>query len=191
MAKIGYMRVSSLVGQDAGYEAQRHELASAGCSQIFEERLSGSELDKRVQLDAALKALGKGDTLVVTKLDRLCRSTKHLLSIVSEVRDRGAELVILDMKVDTETVSGKLILTIMGAISEFERDQMLARQRVGIAKAKAEGRFKGRSPKVRNQISKIMELRARGFAVGEIAKVIGAAQSSVYRVISENKNELK
>lgn len=187
MTKIGYMRVSCATGQEAGYEGQRSELVAAGCKKIFEEKVSSMKLDERAQLDAALDALTPGDTLVVTKLDRLCRSTKHLLSIVSDIRDRDAELVILDMKIDTETVSGQLILTIMGAIAEFERSQMLARQKVGIAKAKAEGRFRGRSPKVRNQLGKILELKDKGLAPAEIAKVVGAAQSSVYRILAENK----
>ena len=133
--KIGYGRTSTLE-QQAGLDAQIRDLTAAGCEKIYTEQVSA--VGKRPQLEAALDFIREGDTLVVTKLDRLARSTQHLLEIADRVKSKGADLSILNLGADTGTATGKLIFTIIGAVGAFERELMLERQREGIAKAKAD-----------------------------------------------------
>ena len=140
---IGYARVST-TEQDAGFEAQRRELAVAGCEEFFCEKVSS--VAERQQLKECLRFIRKGDTLVVTKLDRLARSMRDLIEIVDQVKEKGAELRILAMNLDTSNATGELMLNVLGSVAQFERSMMLERQREGIAKAKAEGKFKGRAP---------------------------------------------
>ena len=138
--KVGYARTSSLE-QQAGLDAQFRDLKVAGCEKIFSEQVSA--IGKRQQLEAAIDFIREGDTLVVTKLDRLARSTQHLLEIAERVQAKGADLCILNLG-DTSTATGRLMFTVIGAIACFERELMLERQREGIAKAKAEGKYKSR-----------------------------------------------
>src|SRR3712207_4280554 len=139
--KVGYARTST-VEQDAGLEAQLRELQAAGCEKVFKEQVSS--VGRRERLAAALELVRDGDTLVVTRLCRLARSTAHLLQIVEALQSKGVNLQILDLNLDTATATGKLLLTMVGAIGAFERELMLERQREGIAKAKAEKKYKGR-----------------------------------------------
>src|SRR5437763_8772603 len=141
---IGYARTSTL-DQTAGFEAQLGELAQAGCEKVFREQVSS--VAPRAQLEAALEYIREGDVLVVCKLDRLARSTQHLLEIVERVKRKGAHLHVLNLGMDTSTATGKLLLTMIGAIAQFE--MMLERQREGIAKARSEGKYKGRAPTAR------------------------------------------
>src|SRR5437763_3757802 len=141
---IGYARTSTL-DQTAGFEAQLNELTHAGCEKVFSEQVSS--VAPRAQLEAALEYIREGDVLVVCKLDRLARSTQHLLEIVERVKRKGAHLQILNLGMDTSTATGKLLLTMIGAIGQFE--MMLERQREGIAKARSEGKYKGRAPTAR------------------------------------------
>jgi len=126
---------------------------------------------------------GRGDTLVVTKLDRLARSTAHLLQIVETLERKGAALCILDLSIDTSTATGRLMLTMIGAIATFEREMMLERQREGIAKAKAAGKYKGRAPTARAKASQVHALQAEGVGPAEIARRLGIGRSSVYRML--------
>jgi DNA invertase Pin-like site-specific DNA recombinase len=146
--KIGYARTSTL-DQRAGLEAQVRTLQEEGCDKIFVEQLSSIKIVERSELQAALEYVREGDSLVVTKLDRLARSVIHLHDIVAKLKAKGTDLKILNLGIDTGTPTGKLMLTMLGGIAEFERDIMLERQREGIAKAKAEGRYKGRKPTAR------------------------------------------
>jgi DNA invertase Pin-like site-specific DNA recombinase len=127
---IGYARTSTL-DQTAGFEAQLDELSQAGCEKVFSEQVSS--VAPRGQLEAALEFVREGDVLVVCKLDRLARSTQHLLDIVDQVKRKGAHLQILNLGMDTSTATGKLLLTMIGAIGQFEREMMLERQREGKA----------------------------------------------------------
>jgi DNA invertase Pin-like site-specific DNA recombinase len=152
-AVVGYARTST-VEQEAGLEAQEQDLREAGCDRVFAERVSS--VGKRLQLEAALDYLCEGDVLVITKADRLARSVADLLAIVGKLEAKGVALRVLSMggqQVDTNTPTGKLMLTMLGAVAEFERALMLERQREGIAKAKGEGRreYKGRAPTARRQ----------------------------------------
>lgn len=177
-AIIGYARTST-IEQQAGFEAQRLELTAAGCAKIFEEQVSS--VGDRPQLRACLDYLRDGDTLIVTKLDRLARDTRHLLEMVDALTAKGVTLRILSMNIDTSTATGKLMLTMLGGIAEFEREMMLERQREGIAKAKAEGKYKGRKPVAMSQTGTIQKLASDGLTKAAIAQRLGISERSVYR----------
>jgi DNA invertase Pin-like site-specific DNA recombinase len=178
--RIGYARTST-IDQAAGFEAQIKELEGAGCEKIFQEQVSS--MAQRPQLEAALDYIRDGDTLVVSKLDRLARSTQNLLEITERMRRKGANLHVLNLGMDTGTATGKLLLTVIGAIGQFEREMMLERQREGIAKAKASGKYKGRKPTAQAQAAEVQRLRREGIGPTEIAKRVGIARASVYRII--------
>ena len=178
--RIAYARVSTFE-QQAGLEAQLRDLRAAGCEKIFHEQVSSVE--KRPQLEACLDFVREGDTLVVTKLDRLARSTQHLLQIADRVKLKGAALHVLNLGADTGTATGKLMFTVIGAIATFEREMMLERQREGIAKAKAEGKYRGRKPTARARAAEIATLRADGVRPVDIARRLGIGRASVYRIL--------
>jgi DNA invertase Pin-like site-specific DNA recombinase len=178
--KIGYARTSTL-DQVAGFEAQVKELEEAGCEKVFSEQVLS--VGKRKELDAALDYVRKGDTLVVTKLDRLARSTQHLLTIAEKVNAKGANLHVLNLGMDSSTATGKLMFIVIGAIAEFERGMMLERQREGIAKAKAEGKYRGRKATARAKANLVRELHEKGIGATEIARQLGIGRASVYRVL--------
>lgn len=179
---IGYARTST-TDQEAGYEAQLRDLQAAGAEKIFGEQVSSVDVDARAQLAAALEYVREGDKLIVTKLDRLARSVAHLLEIVAVLERKGVGLKILAMEVDTSTPTGRLLLTMLGAVAEFERAILLERQREGIAKAKAEGRYRGRAPTARRHSDEIQRLRAEGVGCSDIARRLGIGRASVYRVL--------
>jgi DNA invertase Pin-like site-specific DNA recombinase len=181
---IGYARTSTS-DQTAGLEAQRRDLTAAGCDRIFAEQVSSVDKDKRAKLADALEFIREGDTLVVTKLDRLARSLAHMLEIKGQVTDKGAHLRILDLDMDTSTPTGKLLLNMIGSIAEFERGIMLERQREGIAKAKADGKYVGRQPTARAKADEVLSMKAAGKGATEIAKALGIGRASVYRIIGE------
>ena len=176
---IGYARTST-VDQVAGYEAQLRDLKGAGCEEIFSEQLSS--VAKRPKLEEAMKYVRRGDTLVVTKLDRLARSVKDLNDIAAQLDAEGVNLKILAINIDTGTPTGKLMFNMLGSIAEFERDLMLERQREGIAKAKANGRYKGRQPTAMNKSDDVMKLVAQGHKAPAIASQLGIGVASVYRI---------
>ena len=180
--KVGYARTSTLE-QQAGFEAQIRELEQAGCQRIFREQVSS--VGRRPQLEATLDFIREDDVLTICKLDRLARSMQHLLEIADRVRKKGAHLQVLNLGMDTSTATGKLLLTIIGAIGQFEREMMLERQREGIAKAKAEGKYKGRAPTARAKAGEIWALANTGIRVTDIAKQLGIGRASVYRVLGE------
>lgn len=178
---VGYARTSTLE-QEAGLEAQLRDLQAAGCEKVFQEQTSS--VGPREALEAALEFTREGDALVVTKLDRLARSILHLGSVLQRLETKGVALRIINLGVDTATPTGKLILTVMGGIAEFEREMMLERQREGIAKAKGEGKYKGRKPTARAKADEIKALHAEGFSMGEIAKRLAVGKGSVHRVLN-------
>ena len=177
---IGYARTST-VDQIAGLEAQLAELSAIGVDRIFSEQISS--VAERSQLDAALAYAREGDTFAVTKLDRLARSVANLLEIASELKNKGVHLRILNPEMDTRTPMGQLLLHILAAISQFEREIMLERQREGIARAKREGRYVGRQKTAQRHAVKIKELAAAGRKPAKIAEELGISRSSVYRII--------
>ncbi len=183
MATIGYARTST-TDQKAGLEAQLRDLAKAGCEEIFREEVSSVDMLARTQFEAALRYARKGDVLVVTKLDRLARSVKHLVEITAALDGKGVALRILDGAIDTTTSTGRLMLNMLTSIAQFEREIMLERQREGIAKAKADGKYKGRKPTVMVQAEEIRRLvNVEKITPTEVAKRLGVARSGVYRVL--------
>ena len=182
--KVGYARTST-VEQRAGFEAQLEVLTTVGCDKVFREQVSS--VAKRDQLDAALDFIREDDTLVVTKPDRLARSVSDLLRIKENLEAKGAHLRVIDPDLDTSTATGKLLFTMVAAIAEFERSMMLERQREGIAKAKAEGKYKGRAPTARAKATEIMALRSQGVSPNKIASDLGVGRSSVFRILAEKR----
>ena len=181
---VGYARTST-IEQEAGLEAQERDLKAASCERLFAERVSS--VAKRAQLEAALDYVRDGDTLVVTKLDRLARSVADLLAIVARLEGKGVGLRVLSMgggPLDTRTPTGKLMLTMLGAVAEFERGLMLERQREGIAKAKADGKYQGRVPTAQRQAETVHKLKADGVKPTEIATRLGIGRASVYRILA-------
>jgi len=185
---IGYARTST-AEQVAGLQAQLRDLNGvAGCTKIFEEQ--ASSVGQRSQLDAALEFVREGDTLVVTKLDRLARSTAHLLELVGYLEKKMVGLRILDFgggAVDTKSPSGKMLLTVFAAMAQFEREIMLQRQREGILAAKAAGKYKGRKPTARMKGDEVRDLRKTGMGPSAIARHLGIARASVYRILAVSK----
>ena len=176
---IGYARTSTLE-QTAGLEAQRESLKAIGCERVWEEQTSSIGL--REALTGAMSFCRDGDTLVVTKLDRLARSVRHLGEIIEELESKNVGLRILDLGLDTSNATGKLMLNVLGSVAQFEREMMLERQREGIAKAKALGKYKGRKPTARLKAQEINDLISKGIPKREIAKRLGVSERSVYRV---------
>lgn len=179
-AIVGYARTSTL-DQVAGFEAQLRELTSAGCTKLFQEQVSS--VAKRQQLEACLDYLREGDTLIVTKLDRLARNVGHLGHLVGILNAKAVKLRILDLGLDTSTSTGELILNMMGAVAQFERSMMLERQREGIAKAKSDGKYRGRAATAMRQARRVHELAAEGMKRSDIAQMLGLSERSVYRAL--------
>lgn len=177
---VGYARTST-VEQVAGFEAQERELRAAGAEKVFAEQISS--VAPRAQLEAAIDFIRARDVFVVTKLDRLARSVADLLAIVKQIEGKGAALRILAINLDTSTPTGKLMLTVLAGVAQFEREVMLERQREGIAKAKGEGRYKGRKPTARAKTADVHRLAAEGMTREAIAKQLGIGVASVYRAL--------
>src|ERR1700722_8376377 len=177
---IGYARTST-IDQEAGLEAQERDLKAIGVGKLFTEQVSS--VAQRAQLEAALDFCRARDALVVTRLDRLAHSIRDLCSIVDRLEAKGVSLRILGMGLDTATANGRLMLNVLGSVAQFEREVMLERQREGIAKAKAEGKFKGRAPTARAKGPKIRDLAAKGETRDSIAAQLGVSVRSVYRAL--------
>ena len=184
--KIGYARTST-TEQQAGLEAQIAELRSLGCEEIFIEQMSS--VKARAKLEEAIKYARKGDVFIVTKLDRLARSVPHMWTIVERLEEKGVGIRIENLGIDTTTPTGKLMLNVVGGIAQFEREMMLERQRIGIAYAQKEGRYKGRVPTARRQSDEIMRLKGEGKSVPQIMATLKISRASVYRVVQEQTAE--
>lgn len=178
---VGYARVST-TGQSL--EVQQEQLDTAGCEKVFAEKVSGRSTSGREQLAEVLDFVRQGDTLVVTRLDRLARSVGDLYSIVDRLTAKGVSFRCLAQSgVDTTSSTGRLTLAILGAVAEFEADIRRDRQMEGIQKAKAEGRYKGRPVSV--DVAQVRALRSEGVGPAAIAKRLGIARASVYRALED------
>ena len=175
MANIGYARVSTS-GQSL--EAQLDALMI--CDKVFKEKASGAKAE-RPELTTMLDYVRDGDTVTVTKLCRLARNTKHLLEIVEYLEQKGVSLVVLNLGIDTKSPTGRLMLTMIGAVASFERQLLLERQAEGIAVAKAKGIYKGRQRINGNKLELIRRLSAEGRAKKDIARLTETSLSTVYR----------
>lgn len=181
---IGYARTST-ADQTAGLAAQQRDLEAAGCERLFAEQVSS--VAQRAKLDEALRFVRDGDVLMVTKPDRLARSTADLLRMVTDFESRQVGLVILSMGgmlLDTRNPTCKLMLTILAGVATWEREIMLERQREGIAAAKADGRYKGRTPTARRQADAVLALDAEGLTRKEAAERLNMSEASVYRILA-------
>lgn len=183
-AIVGYARTSTS-DQIAGLEHQIGELEAAGCTRIFAEHVSAIER-RRPELEAALDWLREGDTFIVTKPDRLARSVTDLMSIVERLRSKGVITRVLSMNLDTSSPTSMLLLSILGSVSSWERDAMLERQRAGISRAKAQGKYRGRSPTARAKAPEVLRLKAEGKSVPEIVRATGISRASVYRALNND-----
>lgn len=175
---IGYARVSTT---DQDCSIQEAALRAAGCNIVRSEKKSGTSRDGRTELETVLAFLREGDTLVVTRIDRLARSLYDLEGIVRDLQARGVHLRALEQPVDTSTPAGKAFLQMLGVFAEFETALRRERQMEGIAKAKAAGVYKGRKPSV--PADEIKRLKADGVAPAEIARRLGVGRTSVYRAL--------
>ncbi len=181
--RFGYLRVST---DQQVLDAQLDALQRAGVHEVFSEKMSGT-IASRPELDKLRAKLRQGDTLVVTRLDRLGRSTKDLLNILSELEEKSVVLEVLEQKIDTSTPEGKLFYTLIAAFSAFEADILRARTKEGLASARARGRVGGRPEKLsmekKKSIAKLYD--SQNLSVGEIASMFGISRGTVYRYVEQ------
>ena len=183
MALYGYARVSS---SDQDYSLQEQALRAAGCEVIRAEKASATRRDGRTELDLLLEFLRQGDTLVVTRVDRLARSIKDLQDIVYLLRERGVTLHATEQPVDTRSAAGKAFLDMLGVFAEFETNLRRERQLEGIAAAKVRGVYRGRKPSIdAKEIRRLSEVENLGAT--EIARQLGVGRASVYRALAQSK----
>lgn len=175
---FGYARVST---GDQDLAVQQAALKAAGCAVVFAEKASGSTTDARPELDRLLAILDSGDTFVVTRLDRLARSTTDLLRIAADLKVRGVHFKATEQSIDTTTPEGVLFYTLLAAFGQFELAIRAARQKEGIAAAMTKGVYKGRPPTI--DASAVAKLKASGSNVTEIAKKLKISRMSVYRAL--------
>lgn len=180
MALVGYARVSS-VGQTLVVQLDKLQQ----CDKIFQEKVSGIT-DKRPQLQACLEYVRQGDTLIVTKLDRLARSTLHLCQIAEELERKQVALQVLDQNIDTNSATGRLLFNMLGAIAQFETEIRAERQREGIQKARERGVQFGVQKKLsQEQIAELQEKRHQGVLIKTLMQEYGISKTSVYRYLKE------
>lgn len=179
--KIGYARVST---KDQNLDSQIDLLNSENCEKIYLEKVSG-KTSNRPELLQLLNTLRKGDTVIVTKLDRLARSLKDLISLVEEIHSREANFISLSDKIDTSSPAGKFFFHVFGAIAEFERDMISERTKIGLNSARAKGRVGGRPsglpPEDFAKALLVKEKSYAGMPMTQIAKMLKLSRSTVYR----------
>ena len=183
MTVIGY--AASTIDQDLSI--QKATLRAAGCKVIRAEKRSGATTASRRQLRTILKFLHNDDVLMVTRIDRLAHSICDLQEIILAIKAKGASLKVAEQSIDTSTSTGKAFLDMLAVFADFESNLRKERQREGIAKAKAEGRYKGRPISI--DVAKVHELKAQGKGVTDIAKEMNIARSSVYRALKERREK--
>lgn len=188
MSKIGYARVSS-TGQSL--DVQLSKLKEMDCERVYQEKRSGRTAD-RSEFKSCMNYLREGDTLVITRLDRLARSVVHLAQIAKRFHNEGINLIVIDQNIDTNTSTGRLMFNMLASIAEFENDLRTERQNEGIAKAKENGVKFGRPAKVNDKMrAEIRSQREAGRAIRKIAKDFSIGEATVYRALSSQISPLK
>ena len=182
---IGYARVST---SDQNSSSQIDALNEAGAIKVFVDTYTGTKMS-RPEFDKAMEFLREGDTLVVTRLDRLGRSTKDLLSIAETLKLQGISLRVLEQNIDTTSAEGRLFFTIIGAFAEFEHSLIVSRTKDGLAAARARGRTGGRRPKLTSsQASEARRMYSQGDkTVSEIAELFSTSRPTIYRALENAK----
>ena len=182
MAIIGYARVSS-TGQSL--DVQLDKLQAYGCEKIYQEKLSGSSAYNRPELQRCLHYVREGDILVITRLDRLARSVLDLTTMVSNLKQQGVDLVVIDQAIETQTPTGKLLFNMLAAIAEFETELRKERQTEGIAKALSKGvKFGAKAKLTPEQLTQMRIDRESGVLIKELCRKYGLSKASVYRLLS-------
>ena len=179
--RIGYARVST---DDQDLAIQNAALDKDGCAIVFEEKRSGTKRDGRDQLQLALKVLMKGDSLVVTRLDRLGRSLRDLANIAHEIDALGANLRVLEQSVDTATSAGRAFFGMLAVFAQFETDVRRERQAEGIVRAKKAGVYTGAKPRIDRD--EVLALINAGTGPAAAARALGVSRMSIYRIIDEH-----
>lgn len=188
MANIGYARVST---GDQNMALQMDALREAGVEKVFHDHGVSGSISERPGLDRCLDHLREGDVLVVWKLDRLGRSTRHVLAVIDGLTSRGIGFRSLTEGLHTEGAMGKAMLRIMAAFAELERDTMIERTRAGLAAAAANGRKGGRPRKVDDaDAAKAKSLRDKGISATDIAKMLGVSRATVYRYLAGDESSV-
>jgi DNA invertase Pin-like site-specific DNA recombinase len=193
MAKIGYGRVSK---RDQHPEAQHDALIAAGCDpdRLFIEKVT-SRLEKRPRLEEALAYMRPGDTLVITKLDRLGRGVRDLIDLVQRIETLGVDLEVIQQRIDTSTPAGKMFFHVIAAFAEFERDMISERTKDGLEAARARGRTGGRKPKLSDgqqaTLRRMYDAKGadgmRQHTVAEIAEALHVSRPTVYEYLRKGQ----
>lgn len=181
---IGYARVSTK-SQGDSLDTQRETLTDYGCEKVFTDTISGAK-SQRPGLDAAVDYMRDGDVLVATRLDRLGRTALDTLHTIHGLDSRGIPVIMLDPALDTRTKEGKLMMTIMSGLAEWERDLLIQRTKEGMAHARSQGRMPGPKPKLNaEQIKAVRAAVADGQTVASVARSFGVSRPTIYKALEE------
>lgn len=184
--KVGYARVSS-TGQSL--DVQLEKLTAFGCERIYKEKRSGRTAN-RPEFQSCMDYLREGDTLVITRLDRLARSVVHLAKLAKRFEEENIDLIVIDQNIDTSTSTGRLMFNMLASIAEFESDLRSERQAEGIAKAKENGVKFGRPSKLTDELCRnIYEGRTAGTTIGQLAKQFNLGEATIYRALNAVNKE--
>ncbi|WP_107675121.1 recombinase family protein [Agrobacterium sp. LAD9] len=181
MTTYGYARVST---NEQDLTIQREALLKAGCELVREEKRSGTTVEGREELDTLMSFMRAGDTIMVTRVDRLARSIGDLQDIVRRLKAKGVSLKATEQPIDTTSAAGKAFLDMLGVFAEFETNLRKERQMEGIAKAKAAGVYTGRKPSI--DVDQVHAMHKQGHGATAISKALGIGRASVYRVLSQD-----
>lgn len=182
MTLVGYARVSTT---DQDLTHQIAVLTALGCKKLFSEKNTGTKKAGRLALAECLDYLREGDTLVVTRIDRLSRSLRDLQNLVHDLESQNIKLMATEQAIDTSSASGKAFLDMLGVFAEFETRLRQERQREGIAQAKEKGAYKGRKPTARAKAHQVIELTMAGISREAVAAQLGIGKASVYRILKD------
>jgi DNA invertase Pin-like site-specific DNA recombinase len=179
---FGYARVST---EDQKLDLQLDALEKYGCERIFNEKMTGTRKD-RPQLEEMLKYIRPGDKVVVYKLDRISRSTKHLIELCELFQEKGVDFISIQDSIDTSTSMGKFIFTIMSGLAQLERDIIAERTKAGLEAARSRGRLGGRPSKDRTKVEMaLMMYDSKKYSISDIIEATGISKTSLYRYIDK------